>query len=187
MVTNIIFDLDGVLVGTDQLHFEAWWAACDKYDIGSMDEVNAISGLPRVQAAELLCADSDVNVEEFMECKNRFYTEKIETILPSGELVGLLNYLKVKYNVVITSYSQNALMVYTKLDLFTTSIPLQVVEDHTQGKFAYTAMMHGMNRAETLAVDDNDEQIMEAIDDGFMARKIKCKDYLTFKQWYINE
>ena len=42
MITAVIFDLDGVLVTTDELHFEAWKALADKLGINDFTKADNV-------------------------------------------------------------------------------------------------------------------------------------------------
>lgn len=52
---GIIFDLDGVLVHTDQLHFRAWKKIADEKGIEFDEEINnQLRGVSRMESLEII-------------------------------------------------------------------------------------------------------------------------------------
>lgn len=83
MIKAVIFDLDGVLVHTDSLHFAAWKSLCDQLSI-SFDEGlnNRLRGISRMDSLEIILqsAGQDYSAKEKERLagqKNASYRELI--------------------------------------------------------------------------------------------------------------
>ena len=55
MVKAVIFDLDGVLVHTDELHYQAWKKIADELSIPFDHEVNnRLRGVSRMESLDII-------------------------------------------------------------------------------------------------------------------------------------
>ncbi|MDT8336870.1 MAG: HAD hydrolase-like protein, partial [Candidatus Izemoplasmatales bacterium] len=55
MIKAVIFDLDGVIVSTDEFHYQAWKALADKEDIFFNKEINhRLRGVSRMASLEII-------------------------------------------------------------------------------------------------------------------------------------
>ena len=122
-----IFDLDGVLTDTAELHYLGWKRLADELGIGfNRNDNEALRGISRRASLLLLlkgCAQeyTDAQLDEFMERKNSYYRQYIESITPADLLPGsleLLERLKQQgYQLALGSASKNAPAVIKKLGL----------------------------------------------------------------------
>nr|MCR5232206.1 HAD hydrolase-like protein [Acholeplasmatales bacterium] len=65
MVKGIIFDLDGVLVHTDELHYKAWKKIADELEIPFDRTVNnRLRGVSRMESLEIILSYSDKKFSE---------------------------------------------------------------------------------------------------------------------------
>lgn len=100
---GIIFDLDGVIVSTDNCHFEAWKKMADEEGIYFDRIINErLRGVSRMESLEIILekAEKDYTEEEKLELaqrKNGYYVEKIKGLDESAILPGAIEFIyKVK-------------------------------------------------------------------------------------------
>ena len=124
----VIFDLDGVLVSTDQLHFRAWKALADSLALPfdentnhhlrgvsreeSLRTVYRLAGRPLPASAELAAQCSE---------KNRHYLNLVSQMTPAdilpgaSALINALRFLGIK--IAVASASKNARVVLEQTQL----------------------------------------------------------------------
>ena len=85
----IVFDMEGVLLSTDRMHFEAWKALADRLGL-PFDETKAqrCLGLSRMESLEIVLehagrADSQEEKERFAQEKNEAYRAMLEALSPA--------------------------------------------------------------------------------------------------------
>ncbi len=125
MIRGVIFDLDGVLVSTDEYHFRSWVRICKEEGFTFFDrEFNhRFRGVGRMQCVHLLltAAGEDYTPErqrEIAERKNRYFAESLETVTPECLLPGsaaMLNGLRERgIRIGVASNSRNAKPIIEK-------------------------------------------------------------------------
>ena len=83
---GFIFDLDGVLLSTDELHYCAWKKIADKLGIPFDRKVNdRLRGVSREESFEIILERydgklSDAEKEDFCSEKNEYYKELLHTL-----------------------------------------------------------------------------------------------------------
>lgn len=117
-IKAVIFDLDGVIVCTDSLHYKAWKRVADEEGICFDETVNnRLRGVSRMESLEILLERSDkqYSSEEkavLAERKNCYYVKLLESLTPNSILPGVNAALaQLKNNgikVAIGSSSKNA-------------------------------------------------------------------------------
>ncbi len=123
-----IFDLDGVIVFTDQFHYQAWKKMAD--DIGIyFDETinNRLRGVSRAESLEIILERyegeplSQEKKAELMERKNNTYRELLATMTPADvkdEVRDTLAKLRNRgYKLAIGSSSKNARFILEQVGL----------------------------------------------------------------------
>jgi len=120
-----IFDLDGVLTNTAELHFRAWKRLADEEGIPFTREDNErLRGVSRRESLMRLLkgrALPERTMDSLMERKNRYYQELIkglteDDILPGArELLGELRHAG--FRIAIASASKNAKEVVKRLGI----------------------------------------------------------------------
>ncbi len=123
----VIFDLDGVLVTTDELHYEAWKKMADREGIPFDKEINnRLRGVSRVASCRIILEKAtreytDEEVEELCTFKNDFYVTLLDGIKPSDALPYARETLKALKDagikIAIGSSSKNTKKILTKLGL----------------------------------------------------------------------
>ena len=103
MVKLIIFDLDGVLYDSKEIHFESLNNAIkqfdSKYTITKKEHLNKYDGLPTNQKLELLSKDKNLPKElhkKIWEAKQNYTLEILDTIAIDPELIEILKLIKSK-------------------------------------------------------------------------------------------
>ena len=99
MIKGIIFDLDGVLVSTDEMHYLAWKRLADELQItGFTREDNRRQrGVSRMASLEIVlekadCVYTEEEKAELAERKNNYYLELLEHMDESAVLKNCLLY-----------------------------------------------------------------------------------------------
>ena len=88
MKKGIIFDLDGVLLSTDEMHYSAWKSVADELDIPFDRAVNnRLRGVSRMESLEIILAQSTrvfspEEKEILAERKNDRYRALLQSLTP---------------------------------------------------------------------------------------------------------
>jgi len=130
-IKAVIFDLDGVITETSNLHTKAWKKMTDEEKIPFDDDIaDKLRGVSRVKSFELILEHavnkydvqkkySQEKFNELMDRKNDYYVESLSGISFEDMLPGakeLIFYLKENgYRLAIGSSSKNARMVIKSL------------------------------------------------------------------------
>ena len=111
MIKTIIFDLDGVLVNTKKIHFEALNIALHqtkkKYVISYNDHLKKFDGLPTSEKLNILYKEKKIlksEISKIIKTKNKFTTILLEkNISFNNNIYKLFSTLSTKYNLVVAS------------------------------------------------------------------------------------
>jgi beta-phosphoglucomutase len=99
MIKGIIFDLDGVLVSTDEFHYYAWKMIADRENIYFDREINHRQrGVSRMESLGILLESSeksytDAQKNEMADTKNNEYRNLLKQLTPDDVLPGTLKIL----------------------------------------------------------------------------------------------
>ncbi len=99
-IKAVIFDLDGVIVSTDDCHYEAWKQMADQQGIYFDRKINErLRGVSRMESLEILLerANRSYTDNEKLNMateKNKVYTQLVMKITPEAILPGALENLK---------------------------------------------------------------------------------------------
>ncbi|AWX45603.1 Beta-phosphoglucomutase [Flagellimonas maritima] len=126
MIKGFIFDLDGVITDTAELHYTAWKNLADKMDWEFDRTINdKLRGISRMDSIKVILDHNNakLNKETLVELakeKNDIYVESLNTMTPDDYLPGikeLLTNLRIEgFNVALGSASKNALKVLEQLN-----------------------------------------------------------------------
>ena len=119
---GIIFDLDGVIVSTDKLHYQAWKKIADKMGIEFNEKINErLRGVSRMESLEIILEKYEgvpLSVEQkqaLAEEKNGYYVDLLKTMDRcdvSEEVADTLKKLRRKgYLLAVGSSSKNAKII----------------------------------------------------------------------------
>lgn len=97
----VIFDLDGVLVSTDELHYKAWKRLADELGISNFNREDNVRqrGVSRMASLEVVLEKgnkeySEVEKIELADRKNDYYKEMLKDLDDSAVLPGAFETLK---------------------------------------------------------------------------------------------
>jgi beta-phosphoglucomutase len=119
MIKAVLFDLDGVLVSTDEYHYYSWKKLSEEEGFGFFDhEFNhKFRGVARMECIEIITKASGKHYtpeqkQELAERKNRYFVESLSTVTTEVLLPGALSTLKELrkrgIKVAVASNSRNA-------------------------------------------------------------------------------
>jgi beta-phosphoglucomutase len=126
-VNAVIFDLDGVIVSTDEFHFLAWKTLADHHKIPFDREDNErLRGVSRMESLEIILEKSPTRFspsekEKMAEVKNAYYRESLKRLTPADILPGVQEVLQELstrgIKVAIGSSSRNATTILEAIGL----------------------------------------------------------------------
>jgi len=122
-IKAVIFDLDGVIVSTDEYHFKAWKQLSDEEDIYFDRKINELlRGVSRMESLEIILRKSkkDYTQEEkasLAQRKNQYYRELLENLTPKEILPGVMELKAMPKKIAIGSSSKNAKFILNKIGL----------------------------------------------------------------------
>jgi beta-phosphoglucomutase len=124
-IRGLIFDLDGVITDTAELHYRAWQRMADEAGLPFDRQANeALRGISRrASLGRVLGARSvtDEEAADLMERKNGYYRELIATVTPKDVLPGSLELVEAArargLRVALASASKNAREVLDRLGI----------------------------------------------------------------------
>lgn len=123
----VIFDLDGVIVSTDEFHFQAWKQISDEAGLFFTREINEkLRGFSRMESLNIILENAGrIYAEQekvvLAERKNDIYKELLENLRPDDILPGVLSFLQklkeLNLRMAIGSSSKNAKYILEKIGL----------------------------------------------------------------------
>jgi beta-phosphoglucomutase len=182
MVKGIIFDLDGVLVHTDELHYQAWKKIADELDIPFDRKVNnRLRGVSRMESLEIILSYSDKKFSEtekqmLAEEKNEAYKVLLGSLTHKDLVDGaeeLISRLKEKgIKVAIGSSSKNTKYILSQLGILDIFDAISDGNNITKSKpdpevFLKAASFLCLKPSECMVVEDAKAGIDAACAGGF--------------------
>jgi len=125
IIKAFLFDLDGVLTDTSELHFLAWKRLAEEEGIlFTWEDNEALRGVSRRESLNLLLKGRQVTEEqaqEMMKRKNGYYVELVRQMTPANLLPGALEVIeeirRLGLKQAIVSSSKNAWLVLERLQI----------------------------------------------------------------------
>ena len=170
MIKAVVFDLDGVLVSTDEMHFKAWSRLAREIGITTFTKEDNMRqrGVSRMASLEIVLEKSDRKFtdeekSELAERKNSYYCEMLKELTPKDVLDGALEFLKfLKKNNIKTavgSASKNAPVILERTGLLDFLDAVSCGLDVTKSKpdpevFLVAAKKLGIEPSDCLVVED---------------------------------
>lgn len=126
-IEGVIFDLDGVIVTTDEYHYKAWKHMAMDEEIYFDRKINErLRGVSRMQSLDIVLERSDSKYSEeekarLAERKNNYYKEYIKQLNSSDILPGALSLLEQlkakKIRIAVGSSSKNCNTILERIGL----------------------------------------------------------------------
>lgn len=171
MIKGIIFDLDGVLVSTDEMHYQAWKRLAEELGItGFTREDNRRQrGVSRMASLEIVLEKADKTYTEeeklrLADQKNSYYLELLENMDDSAVLENVKAVLKELKDkgllLAVGSASKNAPVILEKTGLMPYLDKISCGLDTTKSKpdpevFLVAAKKLELSPEECLVVEDS--------------------------------
>ena len=185
MIKAVIFDLDGVLVTTDELHFKAWKHLAEDLGIDGFTKADnkRQRGVSRMASLEVVLEKTDnVFSEEekiaLAEKKNDMYVKSLSEISKEDVLPGVfefIDYIKSKgIKTAVGSASKNTPLILEKTGLADKFDAVSCGLDTTKSKpnpevFLIAAKKLGMDPKDCIVIEDSDAGIEAAKAGGMYA------------------
>jgi len=166
---GLIFDLDGVLTDTANLHYQAWKQLADELKIPFDRQTNErLKGVDRLASLSIILerASRDYNTEERLmlaERKNGYYLKAIEQLGPQDVFPGvhkLLNEARAAgLKIALASASRNAATLLKKLGIADSFDAIADASQIQRGKpdpeiFLTAAAALGIPPAQCIGIED---------------------------------
>lgn len=188
MIEGIIFDLDGVIVHTDQFHYQGWKRLADRMGIYFDETINhRLRGVSRMDSLEILLEryeGPELSMEEkaaLAEEKNGYYRELLGTMTEKDvepEVLETLRELRARgKKLAIGSSSKNAGFILERVGLLDFFDAISDGNNITRSKpdpevFIKAAQLLGVPAERCLVVEDAVAGIQAARAGGMYAAAI---------------
>lgn len=181
MIKAVIFDLDGVIVTTDDYHYEAWKYLADDLGIVFDRSVNdRLRGVSRRESLEIILENStkkysEAEIEDLLDKKNEVYKEKLFELTQQDLLEGVMEsieLLKQKgIRIAIGSSSKNTPQILKQIEMTETFDAIADGNHITKSKpdpevFLLAASKLGVDPKECLVVEDAEAGVQAALAGG---------------------
>ena len=171
MIKGIIFDLDGVLVSTDELHYNAWKKLAEELNIHNFtkEDNEKQRGVSRLASLEIVLKKGDKTYSEdekvkLADKKNGYYVDSLKELNQSAVLRGVFSSLTElkRRNLLLSvgSASKNAPMILEKTGLLPYMTQVSCGLDTVKSKpdpevFVIAARKMGLDPKECLVIEDS--------------------------------
>lgn len=177
----VIFDLDGVIVCTDECHYKGWKKLADEENIYFDREINqGLRGVSRMESLEIVLerAKKSYTAEEkaeMAERKNNYYREYIKDLTPADVLPGVMDFCEfLRANgakLAIGSSSKNTPAILKGIGLDTYFDAVADGNQITRSKpdpevFLLAAKLVGIDPADCMVVEDAEAGVQAALAGG---------------------
>lgn len=171
MIKGVIFDLDGVLVSTDEYHYQAWKRLAEELGITGFnrEDNRRQRGVSRMESLEVVLEKSDKTYSdeeklEMAERKNDYYKESLAQLNPDSLLKGAKATLQLLHQkgilTAIGSASKNTPEILERTEIVPDIDKVSCGLDVTKSKpdpevFLVAAKKLGLDPTECLVVEDS--------------------------------
>jgi len=191
MIKAVIFDLDGVLVSTDELHYRAWKRLAEELGITRFTREDNVRqrGVSRMASLEVLLEKADPPLlrdtpftdeekNEWAARKNGYYVDSLSDISENDVLPGALDFIELMKQrgmlLAVGSASKNAPLILEKTGLSKYMDAIISGNEATRSKpdpqvFLLGAEKLGIAPFECLVVEDANAGIEAAKNGGMTA------------------
>jgi beta-phosphoglucomutase len=178
MIKGVIFDLDGVLVSTDELHYRAWKYLADDLGIKEFthQDNQRQKGVSRMESLEVVLKKgtriySEAEKVVLAERKNSYYVELLQSLSEEAVLSGVVSTLLSLRDrgilIGVGSVSKNTPLILKRTGLLKYIDQISCGLDITRSKpdpevFLVAAKKLGLREKECLVVEDSAAGIVAA-------------------------
>ena len=181
-IQAVIFDLDGVIVSTDELHYQAWKQLADREGIAFDRKINdRLRGVSRMESLDIVLEKSsrtysEDEKRELATFKNDFYRKSLRQLTRKDILPGVLPLCEALRRsgsrLAIGSSSRNSPDILRYLGLGNYFDATADGNDIQRSKpdpevFLLAAMKLGLAPADCVVVEDAESGVAAAIAGGF--------------------
>ena len=193
MIKAVIFDLDGVLVTTDELHFEAWKTLAEELGITGFTKADNVRqrGVSRMESLEVVLEKADRQFTDneklaLAEKKNNMYVNSLAALSKADVLPGVfdfLEYIKSKgIKAAVGSASKNTPLILEKTELADKFDAVSCGLDTTRSKpdpevFLIAAKKLGADPCDCVVVEDSEAGIAAAKAGGMYAIAVGAAEH----------
>ena len=193
MIKAVIFDLDGVLVTTDELHFAAWKALAERLGIRGFTRADNARqrGVSRMASLEVVLEKSDREFSDdeklaLAEEKNDIYVKSLSALSREDVLPGVfefIDYIKSKgIKAAVGSASKNTPLILEKTGLADKFDAVSCGLDTTRSKpdpevFLIAAQKLGIDPCGCAVIEDSTAGIEAAKTGGMYAVAVGAAEH----------
>ncbi|MBC7004820.1 beta-phosphoglucomutase [Photobacterium sp. BZF1] len=200
MCKAFIFDLDGVITDTAELHYQAWQRMADEEGYYFDREINEqLRGVSRRASLEIILNGREISEEkiaDLMERKNNYYVDLLSTITAEDVLPGIEQFL-LELNargikVALASASKNARPILHRLGLTPLFDAIGDGWSVNRSKPAPDVFIHaagqvGVNADECIVVEDAEAGVDAAKEAGMKVVGIGPKERVGHADWVCSD
>ena len=178
-IKGVIFDLDGVVLSTDNFHYLAWKKLADREKIYFDRKINdRLRGVSRMESLEIILEKSQKKYskeekKEMAEYKNTIYRESLKDLSPIDIFPGVIKFLKYldekKIKMAIGSSSKNTKFILKQIGLFERFE--QAISDGTNISHSKPDPEVFLKAADMLSLEPENCLVIEDADAGIEAAK----------------
>lgn len=180
-IKGVIFDLDGVIVSTDNCHYLGWKRMADEEGIDFDRQINErLRGVSRMESLSIILERAqktytDAEKEQMAARKNAYYVELIGSLTAADILPGamdIINLLRERdIKIAIGSSSRNTPIILKQIELDDTFDAIADGNHITYSKpnpevFLLAAKLLKLDPANCLVVEDADAGVEAALAGG---------------------
>ena len=184
---NIIFDLDGVLVSTDEYHYQAWKKIADEEGIYFDRAINnRLRGVSRMESLEIILERAhktytQAEKEALAQRKNDYYKELLGNLTASDTLQGvretLIDLRQKDVHIAVGSSSKNTMRILKQVGLENAFDAIADGTEITHSKpdpevFLLAAQKLGAKPANCLVVEDAPAGVQAGVNAGMQVAGI---------------
>ncbi len=199
---GLIFDLDGVICSTDQLHYEAWKKIAQDLNLSFNKQMNdKLRGIGRDESFEIIVKENHISMNQYQiknyaKLKNEVYLQLLESMDPSDLSEEVANTLiqikKLGYKIAIGSSSRNAKAILDKLGIIEWFDAISDGTNIQNGKpnpevFIKAADYLGLKPEDCLIIEDADVGIEAANQGGFDSAGIGVASHNSNSTYQLNQ
>lgn len=200
MCKAFIFDLDGVITDTAELHYQAWQRMANEEGYYFDREINEqLRGVSRQASLNIILNGKEISEEKFAELmkrKNDYYVELLNTISANDILPGIEQFL-LELNargikVALASASKNARPILHRLGLTPLFDAIGDGWSVQRSKPAPDVFIHaagqvGVNADECIVVEDAEAGVDAAKEAGMRVVGIGPVDRVGHAHWRFSD